>query len=418
MPAMRAVVSRTLAVALAAIVVAGGAPAAGGPSATSQPRVTGVLQQGKKLAAAAGTWVGSGTVALAFQWYRCDANAAHCSSVHGATRATYTQVAKDVGHTLGLTVRGTDSAGTTESYAPVAGVVAPRAAAVAPAGQPALAGDPFPGATLTVQEAAWTAKPSAVTVAWLRCNANGRACVTLAGQTGAAYAVAAADAGHTVLAVVTAAAGAARATVLSLRSAVIRTAPGPVALARPAVTGTLQQGKKLTASTGSWSSGGAIAYAYQWYRCDASGAHCSSIHGATKTSYTQVARDVGTTLGLTVRATDATGTTPAYAPLAGTVAAPASPLAGTVQPAVTGTPAVGATLGIDRPGWSRAPAATAYAWLRCNANGRACTTIDGRVGATYVVTAEDRGHVLVATVTGTTGATSATVWSTGAAVPS
>src|ERR1700759_1217999 len=102
---------------------AGASGAAGGPSASAPPSVTGVLQQGKKLTALTGTWTGSGTITYAFQWYRCDANAAHCSSIHGATGSTYTQVAKDVGQSLGLTVRGTDSTGTAEAYASVSGLV-------------------------------------------------------------------------------------------------------------------------------------------------------------------------------------------------------------------------------------------------------------------------------------------------------
>src|SRR2546421_7450008 len=56
-------------------------------------------------------------------------------------------------------------------------------------------------------------------------------------------------------------------------------------------------------------------------RCDTAGAHCKSIHGATKPTYTQVAKDVASTLGLTVRATDAKGTTSAYANIVGPVAA-------------------------------------------------------------------------------------------------
>ena len=148
---------------------------------------------------------------------------------------------------------------------------------------------------------------------------------------------------------------------------------GPTSASPPSVTGSLQQGARLTATAGTWAGSGTITYAYQWYRCDANGAHCSSIHGATRGTYTQVAKDVGKTIGLTVRATDTTGTTAAYAPLAGLVAAPGATPVATKQPPVSGEPIVGQGLKVEAATWSTTPAALTYTWRRCNANGRLCT---------------------------------------------
>jgi hypothetical protein len=407
-----------LVLALAALAApVGGARAAAGPSATASPTVSGTLQQGKKLTALTGTWLGTGTIAYAFQWYRCDANGGHCSSIHGATKSTYTEVAKDVGNSIGLTVRATDSTGTAEAYAPVAGLVAPAAATLVAAAQPPLGGDPIVATPLAVQAVTWSATPTATSYAWLRCNPNGRACAPIAGQTQATYTLTADDLGHTLVAAVTATAGTVKQTVLTVRSAVVRTTPGPVLTTAPVVTGTLQQGAKLTASAGTWTSGGTIAYAYQWYRCDANGAHCSSIHGSTKSTYTVVAKDVGQTLGLTVRATDATGTTPAYAALAGLVAPAGAPLAATAQPKLDGTPAAGQTLKVEAPVWNGTASSTTYAWLRCNANGRLCTKVAGATTDSYAVTAADAGHVLLAEATGVSGTNQQSVLSLGAAVP-
>ena len=58
-------------------------------------------------------------------------------------------------------------------------------------------------------------RPSAATYAWLRCNANGRLCTAIAGATSDSYTVAAADAGHALIGVVTASAGAAKQVVLT-----------------------------------------------------------------------------------------------------------------------------------------------------------------------------------------------------------
>ena len=115
------------------------------------------------------------------------------------------------------------------------------------------------------------------------------------------------------------------------------------------MTGTGQQGKQLTGSTGIWSGSGVIGYGYQWYRCDAAGAHCKSVHGATKPTYTLVAKDVGQTLGFAVHATDATGTATAYASLVGPVAAADATLVPTAQPTIAGV----ASAGEDPPGLGR-----------------------------------------------------------------
>ena len=357
---------------------------AAGPTASSRPAVTGTLQVGQKLTATTGTWASSGTIAYAYQWYRCDANGGHCSSVHGATRSTYTLVEKDVGATIGLTVHASDSSGTADAFAPLAGLVTASAGATA---QPPLEGDPIVGQPLHATAAA----------TWKRCNANGRACATIAGATADTYTLVADDAGHTIVAV----AGG----VWSRSSGLVRTTPGPVVIARPSVAGTLQQGKQLRASAGTWSGSGTVTYAYQWYRCDANGAHCASVHGATRSTYTLAARDAGATIGLTVRAADSTGTTAAYAPLAGLVAAASATLVSTAQPALTGA----APLKIAPGTWSGKPTAFAYAWLRCNANGRICAAIAGATSDTYAPVAGDRGHALVARVTATAGTVTQTV---------
>lgn len=406
----------TLGLALVAALLCGSARAAVGPLSSAPPTVTGTLQQGKKLTALTGTWVGSGTITYAFQWYRCDANAAHCSSIHGSTKSTYTEVAKDVGHSLGLTVRATDATGVAEAYAAVAGLVAPASSTLVATAQPALAGDPIVGTAISVENAAWSTSPTSTTYKWLRCNPNGRLCAEIAGQTAASYTLVADDTGHTIVAAATGVAGTQSTTVLTLRSELVRTAPGPVVSAPPAVTGTLQQGKQLTGTPGTWTSGGSISYHYQWYRCDQNGAHCGSVHGATKATYTLVAKDVGHTMGLTVRATDSTGTSPAYSSLAGLVAPPGAPLVATAQPTVTGTAAAGSTLTVGAVAWTGTPSGTTYAWLRCNANGRLCATIPSEATATYEPTSSDAGHVLVGEVIGRSGTIQQTVLSLGVLV--
>jgi hypothetical protein len=75
----------------------------------------------------------------------------------------------------------------------------------------------------------------------------------------------------------------------------------------PAISGTAQEGSTLTSSNGQWTSSSAIAYSYQWQRCDDKGANCGNITGATKNTYTVVSGDIGKTLRTVVAASNADG---------------------------------------------------------------------------------------------------------------
>jgi hypothetical protein len=87
--------------------------------------------------------------------------------------------------------------------------------------------------------------------------------------------------------------------------------PAPTNTTLPTITGTAQQGQTLTAHNGSWT-GEPTGFAYQWQRCDSTGANCSPIATATAQTYLLVAADVGSTLRVAVTASNAGGnSTPA-----------------------------------------------------------------------------------------------------------
>jgi hypothetical protein len=407
------------AIALSALVAgvsaSRGADAAG-PTVTNAPVAIGAPVVGQRLTALHGAWSGAGTISYHYQWYRCDGQAAHCSSIHGATAPSYRVVAADATHTIGLTVGATDSSGKANAYASVVGLVAPASAGLVSTLQPAATGEVKAGSSVQVDNGAWSKTPTAFTYSWLRCNANGRICVPIAGAVAASYTVTADDAGHALVAAVTASSGAAGVTALSsIATAAAATSPpaggGPQASTEPTVTGSAVTGGQLTGSAGTWSGSGTITYAYQWYRCDTTGAHCSSIHGATAATYKLVAADATHTIGLTVNTTDSTGVASAYANLVGPVAAAGAPLLATAQPAISGTAELGKTLTTSTGTWSPTPTAYTYAWQRCNANGRICASIAGATEAKYTVTAADSGHRLVAIVGASSGAGKATAFS-------
>jgi hypothetical protein len=118
----------------------------------------------------------------------------------------------------------------------------------------------------------------------------------------------------------------------------------------PSISGTAQDGQTLTASQGSWTGTQPISYAYQWQRCDSGGANCSNIASATSTTYTLTSADVGSTLVVSVTATNTAGQATASSSPSAVVAA--APPVNTSLPTVLGTAQQGQTLSASQGGWS------------------------------------------------------------------
>jgi len=99
------------------------------------------------------------------------------------------------------------------------------------------------------------------------------------------------------------------------------TAPAPAAPTNstaPTVTGQTVQGQTLTTTNGGWT-GSPTSYTYKWQDCNSSGASCANISGATFTTYTLQASDVGSTIRSVVTGTNAGGSTPASSAPTGAV---------------------------------------------------------------------------------------------------
>lgn len=79
----------------------------------------------------------------------------------------------------------------------------------------------------------------------------------------------------------------------------IRGASLPVNVVSPGITGTAQVGQTLSVSNGTWTGTTPITFTYQWQRVT------TNISGATSSSYTLVAADVGNKIRCVVTATNA-----------------------------------------------------------------------------------------------------------------
>lgn len=178
-------------------------------------------------------------------------------------------------------------------------------------------------------------------------------------------------------------------------------AAGPTNTSRPTISGTAREGETLAATTGSWTGTAPLTYSFQWQRCNSRGRRCSSIGGATGSTYKLTAADVNATIDVGVTAKDGTGATAtAFSALAGPVARSGSAPAYTRQPTISGTAREGSTLAIHRGSWSGTPRITfSYGWQRCDASAKNCDVIANQTRIAYVLTTADIGHTIIGAVT-------------------
>lgn len=150
------------------------------------------------------------------------------------------------------------------------------------------------GQSITVTPGAWGAGASTPVDAWYRCDASAQSCVQIQGVAGGAYTAERADVGSTIEAqeTATSADGTKTLTVTSPPSGLV-SALAPTTTSPQGVSGTAEVGQPLKASPVGWSNQ-PTAYTYQWDRC--SGGTCAAISGATDSTYSPVAADVGDTL--------------------------------------------------------------------------------------------------------------------------
>ena len=75
----------------------------------------------------------------------------------------------------------------------------------------------------------------------------------------------------------------------------------PVTDNAPAISGSPAVGQTLTAVPGTWLPS-LVTFSYRWLRCDAIGAGCTPIAGATNVAYVPVVADRGRRLSVAVTA--------------------------------------------------------------------------------------------------------------------
>jgi lysophospholipase L1-like esterase len=447
------------------------APASlGAPTVAPAATATGACLQnctnpGRTLTSDPGTW-SNGPTGFARQWRRCDPAGASCADIAGASGTNYMLTTADVGSTLRMHVTASNVGGSTVAdSAPSAAIVAPATPNLVPdssfESNPLTsswttngtatftwATDAYHSATHSLRidstqpsgtMTRWMTNVSAIPVvgghdygasAWLKTNGVTQYATlavsfwndtsTYAGLTLDSTQVSGSRDWAQVSLQATAPASAAFMRV-EIRltgsgtlwaddvSAIDGTLPpaAPALVAAPALTGTAQQGQVVTSDSGTWNPS-AVLYAYQWRRCDASGATCVDIPAATGASHTIDASDLGSTLRMRVTAMASRGGA-AFSDSAPTapVIAMAKP-AVTTPPALTGTAQQGQVLSGDIGVWSGGPTTFSRQWRRCDAGGLNCVDIAGQNASSYTLIAADIGTTIALRVTASNAAGDAT----------
>jgi len=175
---------------------------------------------------------------------------------------------------------------------------------------PTISGTPTVGQTLTASNGTWTGSPTSFDYQWLRCNATGGSCVSVANGTQKTYTLVGADATHTIRVRVTAANADGSSSAQSAQTDPVAPASAsgaPRNTDRPEIAGTPTVGETLTADEGAWTNS-PTSYSFQWQRCDADNiVACLNVAGATSKSYLLRVGDVGYRLRVRVTARNAKG---------------------------------------------------------------------------------------------------------------
>ena len=168
----------------------------------------------------------------------------------------------------------------------------------------------------------------------------------------------------------------------------------------PTIDGPADLSGREVADVGIWS-GLPSDYAYQWERCDGTGASCADIGGATGVSYIAPPEDVGVGETLRVRVVATNGVGPSEpvesAPSVSSplVLFPQPPAqAHALRPRFSGAVGVGQQLSTTNGIWTHDPTSYSYKWQRCDTDGSSCTDITGATSSEYTVASADQGHTL------------------------
>ena len=367
------------------------------------PEITGTLTDNQALTSTDGQWTSAGglTHTYKYQWLRCvpaATTATGCNSISGANASTYLSTTSDVGYRIAIRVTATNTQGVpTVASSAVTDVVQGRP--LANVTLPEIVGTAGVREKLTATTGTWTVVLTRANYMWMRCDANGANCTDIPAATASSYTATPNDVGTTLKVRVNVASAGRTDIAESDPTAPIAALPLPAADSPPTIAGAPARAQTLRATMPKWD-GYPTSYAYEWLRCDTAGANCLAIAGARGNAYVLTKADEGTTIRVTMSATNSAGTGDATSEPSGVVA-PVQAVS-TVAPSISGSPIQNQMLTANKGVWSTTnDTVYSFVWLRCLADGSGCVTIPAATTAYYRAVADDVGLTLKVSVTAT-----------------
>ena len=277
------------------------------PQASSPPQIAGAAARTTTLTSTAGTWTNSPST-IAYQWQRCDADGTNCQPISGQTDSKYTLVLADENHMVTVKVTSSNTSGTgTASARPTATIAgAPPALVHAPT----LTGTAQQDESLSLVKNATSdvfsdTPDTTYATTWKRCDADGKNCLTVTGQTRTDYPLTSADVGHTLIVAVTATNPDGSATGTSQPSSLV--VPAAPRWRKPLIaTDPGHVGNVLSITAGAWSRPKVDEDHVQMMYCTN---QCSPVGTDGADSYTIATGDLGAILRVREYALNAGGTT-------------------------------------------------------------------------------------------------------------
>ncbi len=253
-------------------------------------------------------------------------------------------------------------------------------------------GTPTVGTASTLTAGSYTPTPTGTSYQWRLCDSSGASCADIGGATSSTYTPVAGDVGSTLRVVETV-------TKAGYNNGGSTSAASPVVVNGSFVTntavsinGTPTVGTASTLTAGSYTPT-PTGSSYQWRQCDSSGNSCSDIGGATSSTYTPVAGDVGSTLRV-VETVSKAGYNNGSSTSAASPVVINGDFAMTSDVVIDGTPTVGTTLTITNSVFSPTASSVSQQWELCNSSGGSCANIGGATNKTYTPVAGDVGKTL------------------------
>ena len=321
-------------------------------------------------------------VSYAHQW------SAGGSDIDGATGSTYTLTASEQGQTIQVQATFTDDADNDESLTSAATVAVLARPNRAAAGLPTISGTPQVEQTLTADTSSITDEDGLTNVSYAHQWSAGGSDID--GATGSTYTLTASEQGQTIQVQVTFTDDADNEETLTSQATVaVAAASNREATGQPAIGGTPQVGKTLTADTAGITDADGLtnaSYEYQWL---ASG---TDIDGATGPSYVLTSSEQGQTIQVRVTFTDDADNDESLTSTATetVLARPNTSAAG--APTISGTPQVDETLTADTSAISDEDGLTKVSWsYQWTAGG---TDIEGAASSTYTLVFADQGKTI------------------------